>query len=437
MDKGLRARANDPDYLFLGKSAFRDTLELDAKLTIGLTLSLSGRYAAMGRQAAAALELFATDQNAAGGIQIGAERRAVKIHCLDDQSDPGLCAEIYRSLCFENRADVIFGPYSSELTRVAAPIAEQAGLVMVNHGGADDGLYRNKYRLIVGVLSPAGDYFRGLVQLLSQLKLWRKRVATVTFETPFARAVIDGFEQECGQRPMVRRGVRLKVRESAAPTRGSGEVSIDLLMRLARTRITALVSAGSFADDVALMSGVVRAELNIPVLACVAAGVRGFADTLREHAEGIVGPSQWEETAGFTPELGPGPRRFAARMRAACGACDYPAAQIYAAGLLTAQALCACRRLDQTQLREAFSDLRTTTLFGDFAIDRVSGRQIGHKVLLVQWHGGEKIVIHPDAHAEAGSLEFPTGVRLLLASLSSLYLNLRRGRDDEEDRTED
>ncbi len=408
---------------------------MSSKLTIGVTLSLTGRYAAMGRQAAAALAMFAADQNAGGGIQIGAERREVMIRCLDDQSNPRLCAELYRSLCYENRADLIFGPYSSDLTRVAAPIAEQAGMVMINHGGADDGLYRKKHRLIVGVLSPAGDYLTGLAQLVSQLKFWRKRVATVTFETPFARAVIDGFDHACAQRAIRRRGVRVTVRESAAPV--TGEVSIDLLIRLARSRITALVSAGSFADDVALISGIVRADLNIPVLACVAAGVQGFADTLGEHAEGIVGPCQWEETVAFTPELGPSPQDFAARMRGACGACDYPAAQVYAAGLLSAAALGACGRLEQESLRAAFSDLRTTTLFGDFAIDRVTGRQIGHKVLLVQWHGAQKVVIHPDAHADPGALEFPTGLRLLLASLSNLYVNLRRDRNDEEDRTED
>jgi branched-chain amino acid transport system substrate-binding protein len=389
----------------------------------------------MGRQAAAALAMFAADQNAAGGIHIGAEPREVVIRCLDDQGNPKLCAEIYRSLCYENRADLIFGPYSSDLTRVAAPIAEQAGMVMINHGGADDGLYRKKYRLIVGVLSPASDYLIGLAQLVSHLKFWRKRVATVTFETPFARAVIDGFDHACAQRSIRRRGVRVTVRESAAPV--TGEVSIDLLIRLARSRITALVSAGSFADDVALISGIVRADLNIPVLACVAAGVQGFADALGEHAEGIVGPSQWEETVTFAPELGPSPQHFAARMRAACGACDYPAAQIYAAGLLSTAALAACGRLEQESLRAAFSDLRTTTLFGDFTIDRVTGRQIGHKVLLVQWHGAQKIVIHPDAHAEPGALEFPSGWRLVLASLSSLYVKLRRDRNDEEDRTED
>jgi len=407
------------------------------KITVGLTLSLSGRYAAMGRQAAAALQLFAADQNSAGGIEIGGRRHRLAIECHDDRSNPKVCAEFYRALCFENRADLIFGPYSSDLTRAAAAVADQAGMVMVNHGGADDSLYDQKYRLMVGVLSPAGDYFRGLAQLISQLKLWRKRVAVVTFETPFARSVIGGFERECQSRPIRRRGVRLKVRESAPPTHGSGEVSIDLLIRLARRRITALVSAGSFADDVALMSGVVRADLNIPILACVGAGVQGFADTLGEHAEGIVGPSQWEPDAGFMPELGPRPQQFAARMRNTCGACDYPAAQIYAAGLISAAALRACGSLEQGRLREAFADLRTTTLFGDFEIDRVSGRQIGHKVLLVQWHGGQKVIIHPDAHAEPGELEFPTGWKLVLASLSSLYFRLHRGTEDEEQASQD
>ncbi len=40
-------------------------------LVFPFSLSLSGRYAEMGRQAAAALNLFAADQNAGGGIELG------------------------------------------------------------------------------------------------------------------------------------------------------------------------------------------------------------------------------------------------------------------------------------------------------------------------------------------------------------------------------
>ena len=44
-----------------------------------------------------------------------------------------------------NHVDVLLGPYSSELTRVAAPIAEQAGMLFVNHGGADDDIFSHHH----------------------------------------------------------------------------------------------------------------------------------------------------------------------------------------------------------------------------------------------------------------------------------------------------
>jgi len=403
------------------------------RLTIGLSLSLTGQYAAMGRQAETAIRLFVADQNAAGGIEIGTRRFELGLECHDDQSNPARCAEIYRSLCFENRAGLIFSPYSSSLTRMAAPIAEQAGMVMVNHGGADDDLYRHKYRLLVGILSPAGDYLLGFARLLSTLKLWRKRLALVAFPSQFAGAVIDGLEQACKERSIYRHGVRIRIRENLG--REPDDARATLIARLARARINALASAGSFDDDVALMRAVIAANLNIPVLACVAAGVENFRKRLGEHADGIIGPSQWEPDLQMVPELGLSPRQFLRRMHSAepGASCDYPAAQIYAAGLLTGAALTAAGALEQERLRAAFGDLRTTTFYGEFALDRVTGRQIGHKVLLVQWHQGEKMIIHPDSHAELGALELPSGWRLILASFRGLRMTSGRKEQKEQD----
>jgi len=387
----------------------------------------------MGRQAETAIRLFVADQNAAGGMRIGARRFELALECHDDQSDPARCAEIYRSLCFENRANLIFSPYSSALTRVAAPIAEQAGLVMVNHGGADDELYRQKYRLMVGILSPASDYLLGFARLLSTLKLWRKRLALVAFPSQFAHSVIDGLEQACRERSIYRRGVRIRLKETLK--RDADDARATLIARLARARINALASAGSFDDDVGLIQAVVAANLNIPVIACVAAGVEDFRKRLGEHADGIVGPSQWERHLQIAPELGPSPEEFVRRMHAAAPgtACDYPAAQIYAAGILTGAALTAAGALEQERLRDAFADLRTSTFYGEFAIDRVTGRQIGHKVLLVQWHQGEKIIIHPDSHTEPGAIELPSGWRLILGSFRGLRISSGRRKHDESD----
>ena len=116
---------------------------------------------------------------------------------------------------------------------------------------------------------------------------------------------------------------------------------------------------------------------------------------------------------------------------------DYPGAQIYAAGLLTAAALASAGRLDDAMLRAAFSDLRTTTMFGDFSIDRVTGRQVGHQMLLVQWHRGRKVIIVPESHDDSGSLDFPAGWRLILAGFEALRLSRPDDLDGDEDDPDD
>lgn len=402
------------------------------RLSVGLSLSLSGAYAAMGRQAEAAIKLFVDDLNASGGMSVGGRTHELALTCHDDRSDARRCAEIYSALCGAERVGLLLGPYSSSLTRAAAPIAEAAGMMMLNHGGADDGLYAKGMRMLVGVLSPASDYLVAFAQLLVELKFWRKRVAIITAATPFPSDVGHGLEQACHERRARLRGVRVRLKYRGDFARA--EALARLLPALKRNRINALAAAGSFAQDVALMRVVVASNLNIPVLGCVAAGVHRFADELGEDAEGIVGPSQWEEHAQIAPELGPPPDEFARRMRAAgYRDCDYPAAQVYAAGLIGCAAIRACDSLDQHRLREAIGEMRTSTLYGDFAIDRLSGRQIAHKMLLVQWHMGHKAIIQPQSHAETGAIEFPSGWRLIVASMRGLKLTLGGGaRDDDE-----
>jgi branched-chain amino acid transport system substrate-binding protein len=166
--------------------------------------------------------------------------------------------------------------------------------------------------------------------------------------------------------------------------------------------------------------------------------VNRFREDLGDDAEGIVGPAQWDEAAEIRAEIGPPVEEFARRMRTHFGATavDYPAAQAYAAGLVTIAAIRAADSLDHNRIRTAFSDLRLTTFFGNFAIDRVTGRQTGHRVLLVQWNAGRKHIIEPEPSLGAGALEFPSGWRVLLGSLEWLWLS-RRDEDDADEVNED
>ena len=396
-------------------------------------MSLSGPYAAMGRQAEAALRLFVADTNAAGGLELAGERHELALECFDDRGERGRAELIYRELCHGGRAGILFGPYGSAPTRAAAPIAETAGMLFVNHGGADDALYERGYRMIVGVLTPASEYMVEFVRLVGTLKFWRKRLALVTSRTPFAKAVASGAERACRSRLARIRHTRVRLKYSGSfEPDGIGE---QLHRALRRNRINVLISAGSYEHDLAVMRFAASERANIPVLGCVAAGVNRFRADLGDAAEGIVGPAQWDANIAPIPTDGISAAEFTRRYQAANGAePDYPAAQAYAAGWLTLAAVRAAQSLEPARVRAAFADLRATTFFGDFAIDPESGRQVGHKMVLLQWHAGRKVVIQPEPELQTGELQFPSGWRLLLASFQLLRLTRR---DDEQDDVED
>ena len=396
------------------------------KITLGLSLSLSGPFAPIGRQIEDALRLFVADANTAGGVIIDGERVNYALRCHDDRSDRTRCAGIYRELCGGTGTDIVLGPYSSELTAVAAPIAEQNGRLFMNHAGAADDLYTHGYRMIVGVQTPASQYLNEFIGLVASLKFWRKKLAMIMEPTDFAKAISSGAQALARQRSVRRKGVRLRVQwdEKFAP-----EKADELINLLRRNRINAVVSAGTYAHDVAVMRTILNSDLNVPVLACVAAGLSRFRTDLGDQVEGIVGASQWEPTSQAIPELGPDPREFTHRMRTQTrtGECDYIAAQAYAAGVLIDAALSKLGTCDQARMRELFSTLRTGTLFGAFGIDPDTGRQVAHRMLTIQWHNGRKVTIESPSLGDRGPNDIAPGRRLLMAGAEILGLT-HRGR---------
>lgn len=341
-------------------------------------------------------------------MRVDGRRARFALRCLDDHSEGTRCESIYRHLCASREVDIVLGPYSSELTAFAAPIAEDAGRLFINHAGAADDLYDRGYRLIVGLQTPASEYMSDFVHSFARLNLWNKRLALVMEPTLFAQAVAAGGEA-AAQEPAVRdAGVSVSLRweDPLDPD----EVSTPLVTSLRRKRINALASAGSYTHDLTVMRTAIRLHTNIPVLCCVGAGLNRFSVELDEDAEGILGMSQWEPSFEAVPELGPDPREFAHRMRTKTrsGECDYVAAEAYAAGVLAAAALNNIGTCDQGRMREHFSVLRTGTLFGAFAIDPETGHQTAHRMFLVQWRKGRKILISRELPGGANSIELPS-----------------------------
>ncbi|MBO0838829.1 MAG: hypothetical protein J2P28_25385, partial [Actinobacteria bacterium] len=111
---------------------------------MGACLSLSGRYAPFGRQAAAGLEAWRR------------LREGVELLIVDDGSEPARVRAGLREL--STRSDLLLGPYSTLLARAAAEEAGELGLVLWNHGGAGDDVQAMAPSHLLSVLTPAGRY---------------------------------------------------------------------------------------------------------------------------------------------------------------------------------------------------------------------------------------------------------------------------------------
>jgi hypothetical protein len=122
--------------------------------------------------------------------------------------------------------------------------------------------------------------------------------------------------------------------------------------------------------------------------------VQEFPHALGTHAEGFLGPSQWERRLVCVPDFGPGPDEATEGIRAQGAPPNYPAAQAYAACLI-AQCCLEEAGTDDGSLWRTACALDCATFFGRFRIDPATGLQVGHEVVLVQWRRGRKVVVWP------------------------------------------
>jgi ABC-type branched-subunit amino acid transport system substrate-binding protein len=153
--------------------------------------------------------------------------------------------------------------------------------------------------------------------------------------------------------------------------------------------------------DLAFAREIRRQGVRAALVGLVATPMQHFRETLGSDADGFCGPSQWEVDASVRPELGPTSAQFATDFRDQFGVePEYPAAQACAAGLIAAHCVELAGTLDQEALRTVAAGLDLSTFYGRFRLDPETGQQVGHRLVVVQWRGGEKVVIWPPAPSE-------------------------------------
>jgi branched-chain amino acid transport system substrate-binding protein len=169
-----------------------------------------------------------------------------------------------------------------------------------------------------------------------------------------------------------------------------------ILKQLESTAPAVVLSVGRIEDDLRLAAQYLQHSIPAGVVGLIVTPLTLFRDTLGSAATHFVGPSQWEPAMVPEPEYGPSSQEVLTRLMARHPeGVDYPMAQAYAGGLVAQRCIESAGTLDQHALRQVASTLDFTTFYGRHRIEPHTGRQLGHRMPVVRWQGGRKVVVWP------------------------------------------
>ncbi len=369
------------------------------EIKFGVSISLSERYSVQGKESFEGLNLWVKDANRSGGILIkkNGKRLPVNFIYYDDGSSVETCKILVERLIVKDKVDVVIGPYSSGLTLSAAPIAEKYKKILWNHGGSSDEIFKKGFTYIVSAITPASRYLTGLVDMVKGIDKEAKKIAIFQAkDSGFSTNIAAGAKHHGEER-----GFQVSMFEYLS---GTDDFSF-LLKNLEQNNPDIILSAGRAEDDIILARQILKHKVGAKAIGLVVAGIKHFKEQLGKDAGGFLGPSQWERGIKIKPDFGPTPEEFFKRFKNAYGKePDYTAAQGYNIGLVIQKCIEESGTLEDISIRETIKKMEFRTFYGDFKIDPVTGNQIGHKMVIVQWQSGNKFIVFPKEVAEKDPL---------------------------------
>jgi ABC-type branched-subunit amino acid transport system substrate-binding protein len=362
----------------------------ETTLTLGYTASITGNLNVSSGRQDKGLQLFIQDVNAAGGFQVGNEMVTFEPIFYDDESTNERVQELYTRLATEDNADFLISPYSSGLTGAAAVIAEQYGKVMITTGAASDSTYKLGYTGVYQAYTPASRYLVGAVDLLQTLDPTMTKVAFVHENDQFSTDVVAAaaaYAESLGYEVVLNEGYDTGTTDFG-----------PFINKIEAAAPQALMGGGHFQDGSTFAKQLFEKGVDIAYVTLLVAPPEPDFAELGDAAYGIIGPSQWEPLAEFTPEsaaaagldwFGPSSADFVDEYVAAYDEQpSYHSAGGYVAGLILQKAIMDAGSYDPEAVKAALDAMDVLTFYGRIKFDTAAdshGLQLGHSMVYIQW----------------------------------------------------
>lgn len=370
------------------RAVHAEPTDSQAKIRVGVTLSLTGDYAAPGRDELEGIRMWVDDLNARGSL-LG---RKVELVHYDDKSDPVTSARLYEQLITGDKVDLLLGPYSSGITLEASTVAEKHDFPMLCTGAADSRIWSRGYRNVFGIDVPASSYMDLVIDSASNAGL--KTIALLYAGADFTRDVAAGVRAEAASRGME------VVFDEEFPE--DGAAFAGYIQRMMRVNPDVVIGGTYLNDSLEIMRQASRFRFAPKAFVfTVGPALAEFGTKLGPAAEGVMGVVAWMPSAHM-----PRAQDFSYRYKMKFGRdAGVHAAFGYAAGETLEAAVRLAGSLSRDDIRTQLQQMKFRSLLGHYRVDE-TGKQLGKSIYVMQWQDGERRLVLPKNIRE-GVIYFP------------------------------
>ena len=158
-------------------------------IKIGIALSLSGSFSADGKALERGYQLWADYVNAHGGL-LG---RKVTLTIVNDASDSDQVQISYQKLITVDKVDLVFGPFSTLLTKPASLVASQYGYAMIEGSGGGPSIFNRGLHNVFDVSLPVASNLVSFAHYILSLPIAKRptTAAYITEDNPFTQPQVD------------------------------------------------------------------------------------------------------------------------------------------------------------------------------------------------------------------------------------------------------
>lgn len=366
-------------------------------ITLGATVSLTGKYALNGINTKNGYDLAIRQINDKGGVKIGGKSYKLDLRYYDDESTPARSTELVERLIQQDGVSFMLGPYSSGLTKAILPIIERHKVPMVEANGAARELFTKGYRYIFAVLSTSDQYLRPALELAAaHAGKLGKSAGEVTFamataNDPFAQDVRAGVLDDA-----MRLGINCVIDDQLPPELDDMSVTLNKVKAL---KPDLLVVSGHEKGALTAVKQIEALRTDIPMVALTHCDSARLAEQLPKAASHVFCAHQWHRSLGHKGKLFGSADDFARRFQEVYGyEAPYQSAQSAVAVYVFADAMARAQDLDTVKVRDALAATDLATFYGPIKFDD-TGKNVAKPMALTQIIDGEYVVVAPEEWA--------------------------------------